>query len=725
MSSKVPSTTTLTHSHGFHRRPRLIRNYSLIWLELYSKKTENCYQNIVANLRSILRDVYTFKDIDKCIDFITKFNGRKVFLIMAGKVDQRTVSLIHNIPQLDSIYIFCDNQAQQEKWNDKLTKVKGIYTEMNTIYKLLRSIVNQRNRDNISISCSTMNDDDSRQDLNELEPSFMYAQILKEILFEINFNEKDIKNFVQFWRNEYQDDIVTLNHIDEFERNYHAQLSIWWYTRECFIYQLLNWSLRMLDVEAILKMGFFIRDLHCQIKELHKQQIESSLKTPFQVYRGQGLSSTTFNKIQRSKGGLMSFNNFLSTSEKQDVSLAFAESASIGTDMIGVLFIISIDPSIGSAPFAFISNHSALPQEYEILFSMNTIFRLGEVKQRVPNNAVWEVCLVLTNENDSQLLSLTRRLQEETTAPSGWLRMGKLMLTLGHFNQAEQLFKKLLENANSDNDKAYIFNQFASVKRGQGLYKEAASFYEKAIEIDRKTIPQDDPHFATYYSNIGRVYSETADYSKALEHHDTALKIQEKTLSPDHPDRAVSYSNVGIAYNHIGDYSKALKFYQRALSVMEKSLPSNHPDFADCYSNIGHVYNNLDEYSTALKFYEKALSVRQKSLTQNHPALAASYSDVGSVYNSIGDYKKALSLYQRVLEISENSLSSNHPDLVRFYNNIGQVYSNISDYSKALEYYEKALKISKYQRIASLQITLIWLFLTITLVNFTVVWVTI
>ncbi|CAF4590776.1 unnamed protein product, partial [Rotaria socialis] len=65
-------------------------------------------------------------------------------------------------------------------------------------------------------------------------------------------------------------------------------------------------------------------------------------------------------------------------------------------DIVGVMFIMKIDPSKISTsitPFAMIDEHSALPQEQEILFTMHTVFRVGEIKQTADNSRLWEVQL--------------------------------------------------------------------------------------------------------------------------------------------------------------------------------------------------------------------------------------------------------------------------------------------------------------------------------------------
>ncbi|CAF4951509.1 unnamed protein product, partial [Rotaria socialis] len=79
-----------------------------------------------------------------------------------------------------------------------------------------------------------------------------------------------------------------------------------------FLYGILNRGLRLLDMEAMPKLGFFIRSLHLQLKQLHQEQA-TNLQEPFTVYRGQGMNKEDFQNLLDSQGGLLSFNNFLST----------------------------------------------------------------------------------------------------------------------------------------------------------------------------------------------------------------------------------------------------------------------------------------------------------------------------------------------------------------------------------------------------------------------------
>ena len=115
-----------------------------------------------------------------------------------------------------------------------------------------------------------------------------------------------------------------MKYVDKLAEEYRQHTPIWWYTCEC----MLNRSLRTMNADQITKLGFFIVDLHRHIEQLHREQFESdSAKQRFTVYRGQGMDNEAFRKIVSNMGGLISFNNFLSTSRDQSTSLKLARQA--------------------------------------------------------------------------------------------------------------------------------------------------------------------------------------------------------------------------------------------------------------------------------------------------------------------------------------------------------------------------------------------------------------
>ncbi|CAF5078482.1 unnamed protein product [Rotaria sp. Silwood1] len=448
-----------------------------------------------------------------------------------------------------------------------------------------------------------------------------------------------------------------------------------------------------MDVDLIIKMGFFIRDLHNNIAELHAQQFaEHAPMSSFTVYRGQGLSQIQFDQMIKTNGGLLSFNNPLSTSLDREISLSFAQSNQIGSDLIGVLFKINVNPSVSSTPFANIRDISYFEGEEEILFSMHSVFRIETMKQINENNRLWQIDLTLTSDNDPELHELTESIRKDTCSDAeGWDRLGVLLIKLGQFNNAQEVYDTLLNQTTTYQEKAVIYHRLGVIKNNQGEYTDAMAYYQRSIEINKDVLSSMDANLARSYSNMGLVYDNIGDYSNALSYHQKALEIEQKTLPLTHPSLATSYNNIGLLYGNMGNFANALLSHQKALDIRHKILPSYHPDLATSYNSIGLVYNSIGDYSKALFYHQKATDICQRTLPSNHPDLATSYNNIGSVHDSMGDYSNALLYHQKALDLCQKTLPSNHPDLATSYKHIEIVSSKSEEHVKAVSYREQIL----------------------------------
>jgi tetratricopeptide (TPR) repeat protein len=691
MDKTIPSATSKTGGAGKKeqasvqskdaggcRRANIkkVQNVLLIWLDSnFDDSKEDCH-NTVVQLRRVVNDIHTFGDGEQCIQFLNTIDDNKVCMIISGSLGEHIVPRVHNMSQVDSIFIFCGNKNRHEQWTKNWSKIKGVFTEITPICEALCQASQQCEQNAISISFVATSGSGTSKNLDRLDPMFMYTTIMKEIILTIKFEEKHFKQFIDYCRDAFDDNEYELKNIDKLSRKYRDETPIWWYTCECFLYPMLNRALRISDVDIIIKMGLFIGDLHRQIETLHKEQFSGQqARKTFTVYRGQGLSKTDFDQLTNMKGGLISFNNFLSTSKDRNVSLGFARKALADPDSVGILFVMTIDPSQSTTPFASINHVSFFKDKVdEVLFSMHTVFRIGSIKPMGENQRLVQMDLTLTGNSDKDLQVLIDRIRAETLPDAkGWYRLSKLLNKMGQFRKAEEVYAAMLEQSTDESEKGNIYYQLGSIKIDQGEYEEAITFYEKSLEISRKTLPSNHPDLAHSYTNIGAAYDNMGDYPKALSYYEKALEIKQKSLPPNHPDLAHSYDNIGAAYDNMGDYPKALSYYEKALEIKQKSLPPNHPDLTHSYNNIGAAYDNMGDYPKALSSYEKALEIRKQSLPSNHPDLAASYSNIGTAYDNLKDYSKARSFFERAVNIGQQSLPLNHPRLRSLKNNLENV----------------------------------------------------
>ncbi|CAF1343979.1 unnamed protein product [Rotaria magnacalcarata] len=382
----------------------------------------------------------------------------------------------------------------------------------------------------------------------------------------------------------------------------------------------------------------------CEQPCLEKLHHEQEQKAPFKVFRGQGLSMENFEKMKKTKGGLMSFNNFLSTSRDPEISRMFASSNVTAPDSVGILFEMTIDPKLcttSGTPFVNVGDEGYYQdREAEILFTTHTIFRIEQMEPMHDDHTarLWHVKLSFTGNNDNELSTLTAHLRKEITGGTGWSQLGCILIKLGEPAKAEHLYKILLETASSDKDRATYYNQLGTVYKNIGEYSKALSSYEQSLEIGKIVHPPNHPDVATSYNNIGEVYHYIGEYSKALANYERSLEIREIALPPNYLDMAESYNNIGSVYHSMGECSKALSNYKRSLKIYKIALPRNHPELATSYNNIGSVYYSMGECPKALSYFERAQKIWEKSLPANHQNIAAVKTNIEFVQKKLSFY---------------------------------------------------------------------------------------
>ncbi|CAF1340195.1 unnamed protein product [Adineta steineri] len=565
-TKNVHPTSGISTRATVNRRTNMQRmqNVLLIWLDNNINENNADCSNTIKKLKRVVNNMNTFTDGEECVEFIQTINNNKVCMIVSGSHGKHIVRHVHDLSQVDAIFIFCNNQEWHKQWAKEWPKIKGVFTDITSICEALKQTAHQCEQNAISISFVASN-----KKLDQLDPTFMYTQILKEILLTINFEDKHFKEFITYCREIYEDDKNELKNVNQLQTTYKNHLPIWWYTWDAFLYRMLNQALRSMDIHMIIQMGFFINDLHYDIERLHSEQFHGQQSgTTFTVYRGQGLSKDDFTEMTKTKGGLLSFNNFLSTSKSCNTALEFLQQATTNPDLVGILFVISINPTDSTTPFAVVSDISYFHTEDEVLFSMHTIFRIGDIKPMDGNNHLYKVNLILTSDSDQDLRTLTDRIRQDTLPDStGWHRLGLLLIKMGQSDKGQEVYEILLHQTIHERDKASIYNQLGMIKYDQGEYSEALTYYEKSLAMDQKTLPSNHLNLANTNNNIGNAYNSMGDYLKALSSHEKALAIRQQSLPSNHPDLGTSYNNIGSVYYSMSDYPEALSSYEKALLI--------------------------------------------------------------------------------------------------------------------------------------------------------------
>jgi len=399
------------------------------------------------------------------------------------------------------------------------------------------------------ISAKKTKEEISTQNLNEEETLFMWYQLLIEILNRMPLTSISRKDLLNQCRKEYENDEIELRKIQEFENRYNADNVIEWYTRDTFLYRLLNRALRTRDISIIFQFRFVLVDLHNRLLDLHVKYIQSLDKTTsLIVYRGQGLTITELNKMKDNINGRIAMNSFTSTSLSSAIALDFAGNGTGRPVIESVLFEIECPVKSSRKPYANIQEYSYLKTENEILFTIGTIFRIESVEQYTDN--IWLVKLILC-EDEINLIKdeLIDELKSEINETADILTLAKFLFEMDDLDKAEEFYNLMLNE-----------------------------------------LPSDHPDRITIKNDLGGIYREKGEYLQALKSHKQALKLHRLLMPYNFVQRSAIYNDIGYVYEELGDYSQSLKYHQKTLQIRRKYQPYYKIHFAITFSHLANVY---------------------------------------------------------------------------------------------------------------------------------------
>jgi tetratricopeptide (TPR) repeat protein len=627
-----------------------------IWLD-DSIENNVASRELKTQIRQMVKGrLQTFADPEKCADYITDITTQKIFLIVSNRFGQYVIPLIHDIPQIDTVYVYCGNRLAAESWAKPYSKVRGIFISKQSLLQKIAESVDAGGKDeDLPMSVFRFaTQENSLKKLSEQCTKFMWYQaILTVLLFMAKyFNAKD--DMIIASRACYQDNNAQKQKIDEFEQTYTPETAVLWYTYDSFVYRILNRALRTQDIDIIFKFRFFINDLHNQIQNLYRKYLTNHKESHLTFYRGQKMSMDEVELLKNSINGLISMNSFLSTTSTPGVAEPY-----IGADgpsdeassLQSVLFIIDVcDIDQDTTAFAFIKTHSCFEEEDEVLFTIGAIFKVESVKKE---KNIWHIHLKLSKQKQNQQ----------------------------HKEFADSMMKQLGP-------------QPGPTAFGWFLYKmpdfNGAIGYAKYI---LKQLSMENTEIGDAYNLLGLIYKDLNRLEESVECYDKALEACSRSSCNNSAQVISIHYNASLAYLAMGDNRLAEDHRRKVDSLLINSSCNNNPLIIAMTESLkAKLQTAHGNFENAFKILEVALAEKRKGYPPKHPALASTLNDMGIVQEKMGHDEKALEYFKQALDCCD-CLTADHPDSVEYHTNIGRIYYKREQYELALEQFESAYKI--------------------------------
>lgn len=323
------------------------------------------------------------------------------------------------------------------------------------------------------------NSDKSTRDLNG---KFVYFQLLLYLILQIKPNDDDTKELFDLYRQEYFGNTTELENISKFEKTYEKKEALSWYSKESFFYKTLNKALRRENIHLIYLLRSYIVDICNQI-EINQSYL------PCEVYRYQLISKDELNHFFGYIGQYISVNSFLSTTMREDVANFYMGMGQCSDEFERVLFHIDANPNRKRAkPFANISLQSEFFNEFEVLFTLGSIFRLDSIQ--LGEGHLYQIHLTLCGEEEDRLRVVFDQMREQYQKEEVNLEtLAQFLLKMGQFQLAEKYYLRLINQLPSDDPSLiHLYENLAQIASQQKQFDKSMQWQRKLLSLKQQSV---------------------------------------------------------------------------------------------------------------------------------------------------------------------------------------------------------------------------------------------
>ncbi|CAF1563133.1 unnamed protein product [Adineta ricciae] len=654
-------------------------------------------RQLEKKVKDIIDYVELFDNPTKCEEYMRQIKYEGIIFIVSSLLVTSIISNIHDLQQLHAIYVYNQSKTKiKEDWIEKnCTKLGGLFIDSN---ELIQYLILNRSR-----LVKTLADDTEflfkkpEIERTVIGKAFQYGlhpfvRLLLDHPINRNRGKEKLINYVKSY---YKDNASEMKKILDFEEKYIPNDVILWYTKDSFIFRILNKALRLQNYEIIFLFRFFIIDLWNQIECENWKYFQVHSDFPIVCYRGQMMTKSEIENLK--KLNLVTLNTFLSTSRNREVALMFTDQNQTSTKNIlqSVLFVISIENWTKDCKyplFADITSLSSFREEEETLFMAGAEFDITSVEFN-QTKLLWIINLKLRQTPTWSFF------EEKESHHASILECGLSLFEYNNHNsssQVEQYFTAVL-NEFSFSDR-YVFACYT----GLGLialfsknYDLALEYFHKCLDISKNNFEENFNLMSLVLCFIGNVYRERNDYNVALDWYEKALKSKfycylKYSLPVPYLFNDYPLFNIAFVYKLKGDVHQAWKTYE---NFIENS--SNIDDFDEeiTYSRICTVFTDNTNFDTNMEQSKMFINISfDYMIKHNSNAVFTAYKLLAIEYFNNKCYQLSLELFnlQRILLLNYGSneygqSALNYQWIAKVYLRMGHIDMGIKSYKEALE----------------------------------------
>jgi len=229
-----------------------------------------------------------------------------------------------------------------------------------------------------------------------------------------------------------------------------------------------------------------------------------------------------------------------------------------------------------------------------------------------------------------------------------------------------------------------------------GLYEQAASHDERALEIRRAHLDTRDTLLQSIIETLGWVYFDQNRFEEAetlfVEAVEANLQVEDEDNWWDAP---ISMNMLASLYYVQGRFQEANEYALKALQIVRNRMGEKSGALVSNLHTLAWGYSLQGCYEKAERLYSRALDITNRLRNETDWHTLTVMHHFGELCWKLGRYDKAEQLLTKVLNSGRDAWDEQHPERLKIMVSLGWLYHSQGEYEKAEDVLSKTLKVAQ------------------------------
>ena len=239
--------------------------------------------------------------------------------------------------------------------------------------------------------------------------------------------------------------------------------------------------------------------------------------------------------------------------------------------------------------------------------------------------------------------------------------------------------------------RAEMLHVMGTVYQKLGLYTQADSLLQQAVETRRRILGPEHPDTLNSSAQLALVLHQEGHFAQAETLDRQLLGIEQRVLGPKHRTTLLTMGNLSWTLDAQGRYDEAESLGRRTLEAQQRELGEYDPDTLNTMRRLATTLDSAGHYSEAEALNREDIEIFRRVVGPEHPQTLVAMSDLGRVLQDEQRNSESEAVLRETLALQRRILGTEHQNTLGTMNLLAITLQHEGHLAEAEELYRVSL----------------------------------